>query len=289
VPRPWFFNKDNKQGSHAVSAVIQVKESDFPAPLRKPDISIILPVLNEADLLPDVLSRLPQSPDLEIILVDGGSTDATRAEACRFPHVRWLSAHRGRGAQMNAGARLAQGDLLVFLHIDTWLTPAHLAALRSAALNPGIKAGAFYLRLTPSTPFLKFISWGANWRSCLFHLPYGDQVIFVRRALFFALGGFVHERPEDLDLVFRLRRLTRFCLLTPPVTSSGRRWVQHGNLKTTGYHLLCLVRYLAERLFIRRWPARGDLGVGEGAKGDDSPHSFARQPPQEEPPPEVQP
>jgi len=225
---------------------------------QKPVISLILPVLNEASILAGTLSGLPRTPDLEIILVDGGSTDATRAVAASFPHVRWLPAPRGRGAQMNAGARVARGDLFVFLHIDTALGPAHLAALRRAAADPRVEAGAFELRLTPPTPFLRFIAWGANWRCRLFRLPYGDQAIFVRRDLFFALGGYSHRRPEDLDLVIRLRRLTRLRLLTPPVSSSGRRWLEHGNLRTTKRHWLYLARHLAERCFTRRWASGGD-------------------------------
>lgn len=233
-------------------------------PPPKPEISIILPVLNEAAILAAALTNLPQSPDVEIILVDGGSADDTVAVVARFPHVRLVTAPRGRGAQMNAGARLARGEILVFLHVDTGLTPAHLAALRRAARDPEVGAGAFYLHLTPPTPFLRFIAWGANWRCRLLRLPYGDQAMFVRRALFFALGGFAHRHPEDLDLVIRLRRLTRLRLLIPAVTSSGRRWREQGNLKTTGGHWLDLARHLAERLFTRRWPARGDLGAGGG-------------------------
>jgi rSAM/selenodomain-associated transferase 2 len=214
-------------------------------------------------MLAEVLSGLPQAPDLEIILVDGGSADATLKVAARFPHVRRLTALRGRGAQMNAGARVARGEFFVFLHIDTSLTPDHLAALRRAARDPGIKAGAFYLNLAPPTPFLRFITWGANWRCRLFNLPYGDQAIFVRRDLFFALGGFAHRRPEDLDLVMRLRRLTRLRLLTPPVSSSGRQWLEHGHLRTSGYHWVLLIRHLAERLLTRRWPEKGQVILWE--------------------------
>ena len=228
----------------------------------KPIISIILPVLNEAPMLAGSLSGLARTPDLEIILVDGGSTDATREVAERFPYVRWVSAPRGRGAQMNAGARMARGDLFVFLHIDTVLTPEHVAALRRAAQDPRVGAGAFALRLIPPTPFLRFIAWGANWRSRLFRLPYGDQALFVRRDLFFTLGGYSHQRPEDLDLVIRLRRLTRVRLLTPPIATSGRRWLEHGNLRTTARHWLYLIRHLAERLFTRRWPRMGQLFSG---------------------------
>jgi rSAM/selenodomain-associated transferase 2 len=237
----------------------KAKIADFANSAPKPVISLILPVLNEAPILAGILSGLPRTPDLEILLVDGGSTDATRAVAASFPHVRWLTAPRGRGTQMNAGARVARGDLFVFLHIDTALGPAHLDALRRAAQDPRVGAGAFELRLTPPTPFLRFIAWGANWRCRLFRLPYGDQAIFVRRDLFRALGGYTQRRPEDLDLVIRLRRLTRLRLLTPPVSSSGRRWLEHGNLKTSGYHWLYLARHLAERCFTRRWASGGQL------------------------------
>jgi uncharacterized protein len=225
-------------------------------------ISLILPVLNEAPILAGALSNLPLAPDLEIILVDGGSTDATREVAADFPQVRWVSAPRGRGVQMNAGARVARGDYFIFLHIDTALGPEHIAALRQAAGDRRAGAGAFELRLTPPTPFLRVIAWGANWRGRLFGLPYGDQAIFVRRDLFMALGGFAHRRPEDLDLVLRLRRLTRVRLLAPPVSSSGRRWLNHGNLRTSGYHWALLIRHLAERLFTRRWPPMGQLFSG---------------------------
>jgi hypothetical protein len=163
---------------------------------------------------------------------------------------------------MNTGARVARGDFFVFLHVDTSLATEHLAALRQAACDPRVGAGAFELRLTPPTPFLRFIAWGANWRCRLFRLPYGDQAIFVRRDLFLALGGFAHRHPEDLDLVLRLRSLTRLSLLTPPVNSSGRRWLKHGNLRTSGYHWTFLIRHLAERLLTRRWPPMGQLFSG---------------------------
>ena len=249
--------------SHSPAGADQTVELTDSSPLSaKPIISLILPVLNEASILAGALSGLPRAPDLEILLVDGGSTDATREVAGSFPHVRWVTAPRGRGVQMNAGARLARGDFFVFLHIDTVLTTDHLAALRQAAIDPQVGAGAFELRLTPPTPFLRFIAWGANWRCRLFRLPYGDQAIFVRRDLFLALGGFAHRPPEDLDLVLRLRRLTRLRLLSPPVNSSGRRWLQNGNLRTSGYHWAFLIRHLAERLLTRRWPGMGQLFSG---------------------------
>lgn len=222
-------------------------------------ISIIIPVLDEAGILAAALARLPRSLDVEIIVVDGGSVDGSREIAARFPDIQLLTAPRGRGAQMNAGAQLAQGELLLFLHIDTAITAAHVAALRRAARDQKVQAGAFFMRLTPATPFLKFIAWGANWRCRLFGVPYGDQAIFVRRDRFFSLKGYARRCPEDLDLVLRLRRDTCLRLLNPPVITSGRRWLEHGNLKTTGLYWLALVRHRVERLFTRRWPLQGDL------------------------------
>jgi rSAM/selenodomain-associated transferase 2 len=224
-----------------------------------PLISIILPVLNEARLLPATLAALPKAADLEIILVDGGSTDGVWEVAGRFPHLRGLRAPAGRGRQMNAGARVAGGRLLTFLHADTLLKPEHLAVLLRAAADPSFAAGAFELQLTPPVPALRFISWGANRRSRLLGLPYGDQVLTLRRDLFYALGGFAHRRPEDLDLVIRLRRHARLRLLRPPVASSGRAWLDHGYFGTTRRHWLALARHLAERAFTRRWPAWGEL------------------------------
>lgn len=224
-----------------------------------PVISIILPILNESKFLAETLSGLPAAPDLEIILVDGGSVDGTWELSARWPHVRRLRTPQGRGCQMNAGARTARGQLLAFLHADTRLEPAHLAVLRQAAADPTFAAGAFELSLTPPLPALRFIAWGANWRSRLFGLPYGDQVLTLRRDLFYALGGFAHRRPEDLDLTLRLRRCARLRLLRPPVASSGRRWLEQGYLATTRRHWLTLARHLAERTFIRRWPALGEL------------------------------
>lgn len=230
-------------------------------------ISIIIPALNEAEILATTLMGLPAASDLEVILVDGGSTDGTWELAGRFPHLRRLQVPRGRGCQMNAGARAARGRLLAFLHADTLLSPAHLTALRRAAAAPSFTAGAFELSLSPPVPALRFIARAANWRSRFLGLPYGDQVLILRPDLFRTLGGFSHRRPEDLDLVIRLNRLTQLRLLSPPVASSGRRWLEQGYFATTRRHWLALARHLAERTCTRRWPAQGDMDKAFGGGG----------------------
>lgn len=228
-------------------------------PAAPPVVSIILPVLNESRFLAETLAGLPPSPAVEVLLVDGGSRDGTWELMDRFPHVRRLQAAPGRGRQLNAGALAARGEILAFLHADTLLTPGHLATLIRVAADAQFEAGAFELLLTPPVPALRFIAWGANRRSRFLRLPYGDQVLILRRRLFFALRGFSHQRPEDLDLVLRLRPLTRLRLLTPPVASSGRRWLERGYFRNTADNWLIVARHLAERLFTRRWPAWGDL------------------------------
>jgi rSAM/selenodomain-associated transferase 2 len=221
--------------------------------------AIIIPVINEARTLGETLSCLPGDPDLEVIVVDGGSTDGTLKVAAGFPAVKVLRAPRGRGGQMNAGVLASSGELLVFLHADTGFTAAHLRALRTAAADPEFQAGAFELLLTPPVPALRFISWGANRRARFLGLPYGDQVLIIRRDLFFSLGGFTHRRPEDLDLVLRLRGRACLRLLAPPVVSSGRRWLEKGYLRATLNNWLHLSHHLAERVLTSRWPEKGDI------------------------------
>jgi rSAM/selenodomain-associated transferase 2 len=239
--------------------------------VTSPTISIIIPVLNEGKTLGETLSGLPRAPDLEVILVDGGSTDDTLGVAARFPFARLLAAPRGRGGQMNAGAQVSAGEFLVFLHADTHFKAEHLGALRRAVADPAFAAGAFELALRPPLPALRFIAWGANRRARAWGLPYGDQVLIVKRSLFWSLGGFTLRRPEDLDLVLRLKTRTRLKILTPRVSSSGRRWLERGYLRTTLTNWLALARHLAERAFTDRWPGEGDLEIcGGGGQGSQS-------------------
>jgi rSAM/selenodomain-associated transferase 2 len=224
-----------------------------------PKFSIIIPVYNEAGVLGKTLSGLPKDMEAEVIVVDGGSTDGSREVADIFPWVRLLKTPPSRGGQMNAGARAAQGKFLVFLHADTFLGPEQLDALGRAAADPGFAAGAFELRLTPPLSALRLIAWGANRRARFFGLPYGDQALALRRDLFEKLGGFSLRRPEDLDLVIRLRRHTRIRILTPPAASSGRRWLEQGYFYTTLKNWLFFAFHLAERVFTHRWRAKGEL------------------------------
>lgn len=211
-------------------------------------LSIIVPALNEAASLPALLDSIRATTtagiDLEIIVVDGGSEDQTVAIAQRHG-AQVLISSRGRASQMNAGARLATGDILLFLHADTRL-PTNFSALIAAALaKPGRIAGAFDLKIEGDIPGLRWVEKGVKWRSRIFQLPYGDQAIFLRRETFQAIGGFANlPIMEDFDLIHRLRSLGRIAIVPVPVLTSGRRWKTVGLWKTTLINQAIVIAYL---------------------------------------------
>lgn len=210
-------------------------------------ISVIIPTLNEELTLEKSLISVGNSKEVEIIVSDGGSDDATLAIAERLVH-KTLSSPAGRGAQMNQGAAAASGDILLFLHADTILPVGWDDFLRTALSDKKIAGGAFSFSLSSShsgcSPSFSFISLMVNLRSRLLKLPYGDQAIFIRRELFEKLGGF-REIPimEDVELVKGMRRLGRLKILNLPVITSSRRWEKEGWIKTTVRNLLLLFLY----------------------------------------------
>lgn len=208
-------------------------------------LSIIIPTLNEADTITALLGDLAalRAAGHELILVDGGSSDATRTLA--EPLVdRLLDAPRGRAAQMNAGAQVAAGELLWFLHADSRVPAATAEALLAAAraggrpaVRPGVRPvmrwGRFDVRLSGRHPLLRVIERAMNLRSCLSGIATGDQGLFVTRADFNALGGFPDiPLMEDIALSRRLRRLARPLCLRPALITSSRRWESRGILRT---------------------------------------------------------
>jgi len=206
---------------------------DAPAPARLL-ISIVIPALNEAPnlegLLPDLAGRFPEA---EIVLVDGGSTDATAAVALRFPQIRLLASPRGRARQMNAGARAARGDVLLFLHADTLLPEGALAAVEAAASDPGVVAGRFDVRFDNPRPVFRMIAWFMNQRSRWSGISTGDQAIFVCLEPFRALAGYP-DMPlmEDVELCRRLKRRGQMAPLRLSVTTSARKWEREGAVRT---------------------------------------------------------
>ncbi len=199
----------------------------------KPLISVIIPALNEAAGIARSIASAFQEPDVEVIVVDGGSRDETALVARRLG-AETLTVPAGRARQMNAGAEASKGEYLVFLHADTILPPQYASLVRRLLASPEVVAGAFRLGIEGRQLSLRWIETGANWRSRWLQLPYGDQALFVRSRLFFELGGYA-DLPimEDYDLVRRLTRRGRVILAPKAVVTSARRWKQLGVLRTT--------------------------------------------------------
>lgn len=193
-------------------------------------ISIVVPALNEAERLPDALGPLQEhrGSDLEIIVVDGGSTDRTREVASSLAD-RVVDAPRGRAFQMNAGARASDGATLVFLHADTVMPPECVPALREALATSRRVWGRFDLELSGPRRLLHFFALLIRWRSRLTGVATGDQAIFVRREAFERAGGYPQiPLMEDVALTKALRRRSWPLCLKARVTTSSRRWEVHG-------------------------------------------------------------
>jgi len=191
-----------------------------------------MPALNEAVQIGACLEALQplRAAGHELIVVDGGSEDATVA-LTRAGADRVLAAPRGRAAQMNAGARLARGEALLFLHADTRLPP-HADALVIGALARSAW-GRFDVTIDSPRRLLRLVAAMMNLRSRLTGIATGDQAIFVRRALFEAQGGYAPiPLMEDVELSRRLRRVGAPACLRARVRTSARRWESRGVLRT---------------------------------------------------------
>jgi rSAM/selenodomain-associated transferase 2 len=228
-----------------------------------PRLSIIVPVLDEAAGITAALDALAplRANCAEIIVVDGGSSDATvvlsrpRADAV-------IDSPRGRARQMNAGAAVAQGGLLLFLHADTRLPP-RADPLMQQALDRGADWGRFDVRIDGHLRGLRLVAWMMNWRSRLTGIATGDQAIFVTRQAFDQVGGFA-DLPlmEDIVLSRALRRISWPACLRQRVSTSGRRWQQHGLLPT-----IVKMWHLRWRFFCGAHPA--DLAREYGYRPDE--------------------
>ena len=221
-----------------------------------PPLSIIIPVLDEADQIPHLITHLSEATEVsaidgssrnefgkmpqlkkhlsdvpDVIAVDGGSTDETLVLLSKS-NIRVISAARGRSNQMNEGATVSTGDVLLFLHADTRLPPDYIEKL-AIFISSGKPWGRFNVRFDDNHPMFRLIASMMNWRSRFTGICTGDQAIFIRRSTFESLNGFA-DIPlfEDIDLCKRLKSLDwPFCIKSP-VTTPGRRWRTHGFCKT---------------------------------------------------------
>jgi rSAM/selenodomain-associated transferase 2 len=207
-------------------------------------VSIVIPVYRDSEALARTLKTLDASTT-EVVVVatpeDAGDLAPLRAA---HPEIAWLEAPRGRAVQMNAGAAVARGRWLLFLHADTRLPPGWRQAIETADRNPQCSAGCFRFALDSTAPAARAIELGVRMRVRLFALPYGDQGLFVRREAFEALEGY-DDLPimEDVDLVRRLRSRGRLFRSPLSVVTSARRWERDGWISRTVRHLVLIVMY----------------------------------------------
>jgi rSAM/selenodomain-associated transferase 2 len=205
-------------------------------------VSVVIPVYNEEKALPYTLGALfQQAGDYEVLVVDGGSTDGTKqvlrnygvdfnaSPLTHHPSRVLVTAPKGRAVQMNAGAKEARGEWLLFLHADTILPAGAIQRLNDYEPNLAVQAGGFLHRFSGDDWRLRCISSLDNFRCSRSRIIYGDQALFVRRALFERLGGFpVQLILEDVALCERILRVTRPILLDPPVVTDARKFIQMG-------------------------------------------------------------
>jgi len=196
--------------------------------------SIIVPMLNEAPALPDLLEHLRplRRSGVEVILVDGGSEDGSAAIASRAG-FEVVHAERGRARQMNAGAAAASGDVLLFLHADTRLPDGAIQLINAALADGRHVWGRFDVAFDLRSLTMDATAFGMNLRSRLSGIATGDQALFMTRAAFDGVGGFP-DQPlmEDVEITSRLRRRSRPACIRRPVLTSARRWKSRGPWRT---------------------------------------------------------
>jgi len=217
-------------------------------------VSVIIPVLNEETTIRKMLPEMQWARESghELIVVDGGSADDSLHAAKQYSDVVTVSS-KGRATQMNAGARIASGDVLLFLHIDTVLPPDSLSKIltsmydRNSENNSQVNNlwGRFDVRLSGSHFMFRIIEAMMNWRSRITGIATGDQAIFISKELFEHIGGY-QEIPlmEDVEISGRLKKIRKPVCIEDQVIASSRRWEVSG---------ICRTVFLMWRLRLSYW------------------------------------
>lgn len=215
-----------------------------PMTAKSVNISIVIPLLNEADNLPQLIAHVAtlNPPPYQVILVDGGSTDTSVTDAKSLINglvdnmqstIKWqiIESAAGRAIQMNTGAALATGDMLLFLHADTKLPSNAIAKIASVMAR--FEWGRFDVRLDSHNPMLWIVGSMMNGRSRLTGIATGDQAIFIKPSCFKALDGYSNQPlMEDIELCIRLKNIAKPACLKSQVITSARRWQQYGTWRT---------------------------------------------------------
>jgi rSAM/selenodomain-associated transferase 2 len=206
-------------------------------------VSVVVPVRNEAAIIEGFLGHLRERvEEAELLVVDGGSQDGTAALAVRQATV--LSAEPGRARQMNAGARVAHGEVIWFVHADSWVPEEPLAQIREALADPEVVGGCFRLEIPHRHPAYRISDRLGNLGVDLFGMACGDHGLFLRRIAFEQLGGYP-DVPilEDVELYRRAGRLGKMRQLGAVIRTSPRRWQRNGVWRTTAVYAAILGLY----------------------------------------------
>lgn len=208
-------------------------------------ISVVIPTYNEAGNIGRCIEAVrSEDSHPEIIIADGRSTDRTKEIAVDYPGVVVVDADRGRGIQMNAGASVASGDVLLFLHADTVIEKGWSEAVSESLVDVAVVGGAFTFSVDNLSWRYRLVEAWVQMRCTICKLPYGDQVLFIRKDVFRTLGGYrAVPLMEDVDLVARMKEKGKISILSKRAFTSARRWEEKGLFRTAFINQVMMILY----------------------------------------------
>lgn len=205
-------------------------------------ISVIIPTYNEAGEIDSTLNAVRAAGLDDVLVVDGGSADDTVLRA-KDGGAEILYGPKGRASQMNAGAQVARGDVLLFLHADTLLPSQARPLIESVLKDDRVLGGAFHLQFDSNGLLMRLLSFQVNLRSYI-AVPWGDQALFVRREFLLATKGYRKwQLMEDVEMACRIKKNGRLRMIRTPVVTSGRRFKEHGFIRNAVKNQMLMAAY----------------------------------------------